>query len=277
MKALILNESLALVTGRDGMFLVNRKDFFIGKALEIYGEYNGTEAAFLRHLIKPGDTVIEVGANIGSHTIGLAKAVGPAGKVFAFEPQRPCYALLQAQIALNQISNIYSYNVGLGQAREKLWVPHVDYAQLGNFGGVALKRESEADSEPVDVVTLDEQLEGVACSLIKIDVEGMEEPVIRGALKLITKTRPTLYVENDRLEKSKSLVTLIFELGYRIWWHIPPLFSPTNFFNVPQNIYGNVASFNMVCCDQVHAAVAQLPEIKSINDPHPAAGPNSNI
>jgi FkbM family methyltransferase len=227
------------------------------------------ESAFLRHLIQPGDTIIEVGANIGSHTVGLAKAVGPAGKVFAFEPQRACYALLQAQIALNQISNIYPYNVGLGQVREKLWIPRVDYTQLGNFGGVALKKEGKADSEPIDVLTLDEQLEGTPCSLIKIDVEGMEEDVIRGALKLITKNRPILYVENDRPEKSKSLVALILQLGYRIWWHIPPLFSPTNFFNVQQNIYGNVASFNMVCCDQVHPAVAQLLEIRSVDDAHP--------
>ena len=54
-------------------------------------------------MVNPGDTVIEVGANIGGHTVGLAKRVGPQGLVIAFEPQRGCFSLLQSQIALNEL------------------------------------------------------------------------------------------------------------------------------------------------------------------------------
>ena len=52
------------MAGRDGYFLVNRKDVYIGRSLEIYGEYAGAEAAFLKTLIKPGNHVIEVGATV---------------------------------------------------------------------------------------------------------------------------------------------------------------------------------------------------------------------
>jgi FkbM family methyltransferase len=271
MQVLVLNDGLAVVAARDGLFLINRKDVYVGKALEIYGEYSGAEATFLKRLVKPGDTVIEVGANIGSHTIGLAKAVGAIGKVYAFEPQRACFALLQAQIALNQAANVVAYNEGVGRTRERLWLPEANYAEPGNFAGIALSKDRTAASESVAVVPLDERLPDAPCALIKIDVEGMEEEVIRGARKLIRRRQPILYVENDRVERSKDLIAFIAALGYRLWWHLPRLFSAENFFRVKENIYGNVASFNMVCARDWHEAFAGLMEITSPDDPHPLA------
>jgi FkbM family methyltransferase len=270
-RAFILDENSALVLGKQGYFLVNRNDFYIGKAIEIYGEYGGIESAFLESLVKLGDTVIEVGSNIGAHTIGLAKAVGQQGRIFAFEPQRACYALLQAQIALNRLDNIHAFNEGGGCTRGQLWMPLIDYAKLGNFGGVAISSEKTPGAEAVNVVTLDEKLGDTSCALLKIDVEGMEEDVIQGGLNLIKKQRPLLYVENDRVEKSKSLVSLLLDLGYHLWWHTPMLYNSNNFFGNQENVYGKVASFNMFCCRGDHASTACLIEIKSPNDPHPLA------
>ena len=271
MRSLILDELLAIVAGRDGTFLVNRKDAYIGRSIEIYGEHGGLEGAFLKSLVQAGDRVVEVGANIGSHTIGLAKTVGALGRVDAFEAQRACYALLQAQIALNQLHNIHAHHQAVGQAAGQLWVPAVNYSEYGNFGAVALSPESAATSEPVEVVTLDERIGDDPCALLKIDVEGMEEEVIRGAVKLIGRHHPLLYVENDRVDKSKSLVALLLGLGYRLWWHTPRLYNPDNFFGVKDNAYGAVASFNMFCCSESHPAAAGLAEIKSPDDPHPLA------
>jgi FkbM family methyltransferase len=271
MRSLILKDNMALLAGRDGYFLVSLNDMYIGRGLACYGEYNAAEAAFLKRLIKPGDHVVEVGANIGAHTIGLAKAVGPHGKVYAFEPQRACYALLQAQVALNQAHNVFAYNQALSRSREPLWIPAVDYAQSENFGGVALTRDAGPAAEAADVTTLDERLAGAPCALIKIDVEGMEEDVIRGGLTVIKTHRPLLYVENDQIAKSRSLISLIQELGYRLWWHIPNLYSAQNFFNMSENIFGETASFNMICSCRQLEAVEGLNEITSPDDPHPAA------
>lgn len=271
MRVVILDDLTAIVTGRDGTFLVNRKDVFIGRSIELYGEHGGLEGAFLKGLLKPGDHVVEVGANIGAHTVGLAKAVGAQGRVDAFEPQRACFALLQAQIALNQLHNIHAHREAVSSAAGQIFVPAVNYAEPGNFGGIALSPERAPTSEPVDVVTLDDRIGDRRCSLLKVDVEGMEEDVIRGATRLIEKNRPLLYVENDRVEKSKPLVALLIGLGYRLWWHIPKLFSPDNFFGVKDNLYGEVASFNMFCCRDAHPASAGLVEIRSPDDPHPLA------
>jgi FkbM family methyltransferase len=271
MRSLALDNNLVLVAGRHGHFLVNLNDVYVGQALALYGEYCDEEAAFLARVVKPGSHVVEAGANIGAHTIALARAVGPHGKVYAFEPQRACYSLLQAQIALNQTHQVQAFNEGLGQSRERLWLPHIDYSKPNNFGGASLSREQRLHAEAIDVTTLDSRLPDVPVLLIKIDVEGMEEDVIRGGSNLIRKHRPLLYVENDRIEKSRSLVALIMELGYRLWWHIPELYSKNNFFQVGENIFGKAASFNMICACHGHEATAGLVEIKSPDEPHPLA------
>lgn len=271
MQTLSLNEDLALVAAKDGYFLVNRHDIFIGKSIEVYGEHGGLETAFLRRLVRPGECVIEVGSNIGAHTVGLAKAVGPNGKVYAFEPQRVCYALLNAQVALNQLTNVFSFCQGVGKTRGQMWLPQVNYKARGNFGGVSLLNEPGAASESIEVITLDEKLGDAGCALLKIDVEGMEEDVVRGALNLIRRQHPLLYLENDRVEKSRSLVSLLLELGYRLYWHTPLLFNSDNHFRLKENGYGSIASYNMFCCHQSHEASAGLVEIKTPDDPHPLA------
>jgi hypothetical protein len=98
--------------------------------------------------------------------------------------------------------------------------------------------------------------------------------VVEGAADLIARSKPFLYVENDRVEGSASLISLIQDHGYRLWWHIPPLFNPDNFFNVKENEFGEFSSFNMLC---VHRSsqwdVEGLTEIGSGTDRHPLAGP----
>ena len=273
MHSLVLNKDLALVAGKDGYFLVNRNDIYIGKAIETYGEYAGLEAETLATLCRAGQTLIEVGANIGSHTVGLAKRVGPTGKVYAFEPQRSCYALLQSQIALNQLHHVVAFNEGCGASRAEMWLPPIDYSVQENFGGVALASSAETGREKVRVGRLDDLKLETPVHLIKIDVEGMERDVIEGARSLIQASKPTLYVENDRVAESASLISLIQGLGYRLWWHIPPLFNPGNFFKVKENIYAKAASFNMLCMHRQRPLKAEgLTEILSASEPHPLAG-----
>src|SRR5258708_39112857 len=133
-------------------------------------------------------------------------------------------------------------------------MPPVDYTRQGNFGAISMLREETSGAEAIDVVVLDEKLGDIPCALIKIDVEGMEAEVIKGGVNLIKKQSPLLYVENDRLEKSKPLVSLLLDLGYRLWWHIPRLYNPNNYFGVNENIYGAVGSFNMFCCRGYHGS-----------------------
>lgn len=268
-----ISPHLSLVTGRDGVFLINTNDTFVGRSLQVYGEYCRDESRMLRQLVHPGDTVMEIGANIGSHTVGLAKAVGPQGRVLAFEPQRACFALLQSQIALNELTNVLAFNQGAGDRSSTFYVPQIDYTAAKNFGGVALAERPSPDHEAVAVVRLDDCCRDLKVHLLKIDVEGMESQVVDGARGLITASRPRLYVENDRIAKSPALIRRLFDLDYRLWWHLPALFHPDNFFGVPENVFGRpITSKNMIGipAEDTKTRIAGLFEITSPDESHPS-------
>jgi FkbM family methyltransferase len=229
---------------RYGQMLYNFRDIYIGRSLELYGEYSEGEVELFRTFVQPGQVVVEVGANIGVHTVFLAGQVGRKGAVVAFEPQRIIYQTLCANLALNNIPNVHCFNTALGAAPGSVFVPPINYWELGNFGGVPLGGYTEGES--VTLFTLD-SYNLSPCHFLKVDVEGMEEQVLRGAAKLIAEKRPILYVENDKPEKAASLPRYIDSLGYTMYWHRPPYFNPANFFANQENVFGNGYSVNMLC------------------------------
>jgi FkbM family methyltransferase len=231
---------------RYGKMLYNVHDVYIGRSLDLYGEFSEGEIDVFRSIVKLGDVVVEVGANIGTHTLFFARQVGPRGRVLAFEPQRVVFQTLCANMALNSVTNTYCINYAVGAQQGSIVVPQLDYTQDNNFGGLALGAWQQGDQVPL--TTLDNILLGLPrCNLIKIDVEGMEQSVLEGAQRSLDRFKPVLYVENDRQEKSADLVRLLDQLGYLMYWHRPPLFNPNNFFNNPQNVFVNIISLNMLC------------------------------
>jgi len=241
-------------------YLLN--DAYIGRSLDVYGEYSEGELALFRDLLRPGDVAVDVGANIGALTIGMARMVAPGGTVIAFEPQRTIFDVLCHNLRQNGLANVTAYRRALGSAPGAIRVPPLDYSGAENFGGVSL---GGAQGEEVEVVTLD-VLALPRLRLLKVDVEGMEREVLAGARQTIGRLQPALYIENDRAERSRALISLLFELGYRLWWHITPLFNPGNFFRHPRDIFGDVVSFNMLGFPRSDAPALQLPEILTPDD-----------
>jgi len=239
-----------LIPTRHGPMWGLRADAYITRSLEFYGEYCKAEADLFRQLVVPGMTVVEAGANIGSHTVMLARACAP-GRLIAFEPQQRAFQLLCANLTMNEIANAAAYPEALGAADGVVELPVVDYAAAGNFGAVA-PHPAVAAGEPwregrtVRLRPLD-ALELPACGLLKVDVEGWEAGVLRGALATIGRCRPVLYVENDRAAQQAELIGLIDALGYHQYWHIAPLFSADNFNGAGEDIFSGAASLNMLC------------------------------
>ncbi len=257
---------LAVKTGtrdcRHGRLSYLLNDAYIGRSLDVYGEYSEGELALFRDLLRPGDVAVDVGANIGALTIGMARMVGPTGAVIAFEPQRTIFDVLCHNLRQNSLENVTAYRRALGSAPGAIRVPPLDYSGAENFGGVSL---GGARGEEVEVVTLD-SLALPRLRLLKVDVEGMEREVLAGARQTTGRLQPALYIENDRAEHSRALISLLFELGYRLWWHITPLFNPDNFFRHPRDIFGDVVSFNMLGFPRRDAPALQLPEILTPDD-----------
>lgn len=241
---------------RFGPMLALAGDRYITGSLEAYGEFSPAEWALLEQLVKPGMTVVEAGANIGTHSVPLARRCFP-GPLYLFEPQQRVFQILCANLALNDIANAFAYPEACAEASGFVVVPPLDYGAQNNFGGVSVQAEAEGVlGQRVRATPLD-ALQLAACHLIKIDVEGFEAQVLRGAAQTIARHRPVLYVENDRQAHQQEVISLIAGMGYQLYWHLPPLFSAGNFKGNPENIFGPVVSINMVAFPNEHGATVQ--------------------
>jgi FkbM family methyltransferase len=191
---------------------------FIGKCLELYGQYSEGEVALMRAFLHEGDTVIDVGANIGAFTVPMAQMVGDKGSVYAVESDPQTFNVLCANLALNGIRNTKPLNgfvaTGEGAVAE---VTNTTSGPVGNPSASAF-------------LTLD-SLELNACHFIKVDVDGGELEVFRSGEMQIERFRPILYFENELRDKSVELLRFVIDtLGYHLYFHPTPLFEPSNFF-----------------------------------------------
>lgn len=235
-----------IVGGLHGTFLVNENDFYIGRAMQLYGEYSEHEWQVLSAFAGSGRDAVEVGANIGTHTVPLARLLGSRGRrLLAVDAQRAVFQMLCANIALNGLLNVQAENVACSDVSGWVTFDEPDYASLGNFGAVEMKPSGGAHR--VRAIPLDELVPaGMDVGLVKLDVEGFEQKVLEGARGTVKRCRPVIYLENDRPQNSRSLIELLWSMDYEMWWHRPLLYRPDNFRGNAENIYGEVGSLNML-------------------------------
>jgi FkbM family methyltransferase len=160
------------------------------------GDYERIETAFVRRHVREGMAVVDVGANLGWFTAHLALLVGPNGRVDAFEPRSDLMDLLTKTMAENRLANVTTHNFALGHQNshgQVIWSVH-DV----NPGGTNLVYSDVAMpdimAQSVVVKTLD------TCTphrvdFIKIDVEGSELLVFKGAKRILSEDRPVILVE----------------------------------------------------------------------------------
>ncbi len=209
--------------------------------------------------------MLDIGANIGCHTVFMAQAMQNSGWIIAIEPQRLTFQLLCANVALNSLFNVQCLNNAVGDSEGTIVVPVLNPASEQNFGGLDLRQHEEG--ETVKKITVD-SLDLHRFQFIKLDVEGMEIMALTGARETISKCKPVLYVENDREENSEGLIRLIASYNYRMYWHLPPLFNPDNHRKNPENVFGNIVSRNMLCIHNDSGInVPNLPKVEVLAAP----------
>jgi FkbM family methyltransferase len=195
---------------------------YIGKCLDLYGQYSEAEIAVIRSLVPAGGTIIDVGANIGALTIPMSRIVGEAGRVYAIESHSETFNVLCANLALNAITNTRPINAFVATSE------NVDTASpvWGKFAYVSRTWATQ-------FVALD-ALDLAACDLIKVDVDGKELEVLRSGEMQIERFRPFLYFENDVRDASRELLGFAMDkLGYDLYWHPAPIFDADNYFGNP--------------------------------------------
>ena len=236
-----------LTTVDSTRFLTNPYDTYVSKSLEVYGEWSYGEVELLSKLLGPESNVVEVGANIGAHTVFIARDICPSGLVYAFEPRRLLFQMLCANVALNGLGNVHALQKAAGSKKDIILEGSMPTNQPSNQGGYPLGT-IPGDSECIEVIVVDEMLSALRpISLLKVDAEGFELDVLIGSQNLIKRDKPCLYLENDRLEKSSDLIKFVMGMNYDLWWHIVHLFRKDNRARTAVNIFGNVCSFNMLC------------------------------
>lgn len=159
--------------------------------------YDQVNRLLARKLLRPGDTYIDIGANYGIQSLAAARIVGPRGQVIAIEPHPATFATLQAHMAINGISNVRSYNVGLSDKPGSLTLAN-DSNHPGTFSFRKLDHARTAVEVPVAVG--DELLATIPMKpetrvLVKIDTEGHEMHVLRGLRNLIAAPNAAFVVE----------------------------------------------------------------------------------
>ena len=225
-------------TTRYGRFYVAREDSVIGRSLQMYGEWAEDEIASYAAFLTDGETIVDVGANIGTHSIALASRF-PRSEIVAFEPQPLAFSLLVANVLASRLPNIYPRNLGCA-AEERLVHVSADYESIGwNIGAFSLvgARDDQVGTLPMPLVALDDVRFRNRVQFLKVDVEGMEEFVLAGAAKLIERDRPIIYfevLEIDRLEGPRKMLN---KLGYELRWLTSEAYNPRNFRLNPKNIW----------------------------------------
>ena len=195
----------------------------IGKCFELYGQYSESEVAMMRSFVRSGNTVVDVGANIGDLTVPLSRMVGDSGRVYALESNPEIFNVLCANLALNSILNVKPINA---------FVATSDKADTGGVWGTSAYVGTTWEPAFVAIDSLDLK----QCHLIKVDVDGKELDVLQSGEMTIERFRPALYFENDIREASPPLLEFAMKtLGYDLYWHLAPVFDENNFFGNATN------------------------------------------
>lgn len=207
-----------------------RLDLREGIDFSIYAfrSFEPSVARAYRELVTPGDVVLDIGANIGAHTLPLAQAVGETGRVVAFEPTAWAFGKLQANLALNPAlaARVRAEQVMLvGDATSPL--PGHIYSSWPLVAGPEVHAQHRGQLMVTDearAVTLDHYAAANAIDrvdLVKLDVDGSEPDVLRGAADTLERHHPLLVMElapyiYDGTDGFERLVGSLTGHGYRI-------------------------------------------------------------
>jgi FkbM family methyltransferase len=165
------------------------------KLVFVFREYYEPELFYIESVLSPGKTFVDAGANVGIYTLVAGRIVGETGRVFAFEPSIQSLPALRKNIELNGLTNVVAFPVALSHISGRAKLYHGPNPGLNSLGKEISWPE---DTEEITTETLDDMVERGYIDhvdVIKVDVQGAEELVLRGAHKVLTTMHPTIIFE----------------------------------------------------------------------------------
>jgi len=203
-------------------FHLNPDDEVISEIMVDSGTWEATETAVIRRLLRPGDTFIDIGANIGYYTVVASKVVGDAGQVIAFDPDPVSFELLKRNVEENDCKNVTLLQKALSSEPGTLKL----FLNESNKGAHRIfDRSGEKEFVEVEAMRLDDYLEAHSgeIQLIKIDTEGAEGLILMGMretlrrhqeVNVLMEFAPKLL--NDSSVGAREVLTEVSSLGFKI-------------------------------------------------------------
>jgi FkbM family methyltransferase len=186
-----------------------------------FGHYEPHFAELFARLVRPGDRCVDVGANVGVHTVRLARLVGPAGEVVAIEPDPGVISRNRRNVELNGLSNVRLHNAAASEAAGQMSLYRPSNADTNRARASLLNHSYlTGESITVPVVTVDDVVGAGRVALIKIDVEGHEGAVVRGAARVIDRDASAVIFEHaaDLIgDTAQSPFEWLAERGYALF------------------------------------------------------------
>lgn len=219
-------ETTITITLADGMRIIvpDSLNLLTAYVLQEQEDWFEDEIKFLRQLVRPGSNVIDIGANYGVYTLSLANLVGPAGRVWAFEPASRTAGLLSASIAANGLGNVLVEQTALSSEAGTARLALNDNSELN---ALVHDPASTGNIETVKITTLDECLERhrwKAIEFVKLDAEGEEEKILRGGSVFLAVESPLIQYEVMAGTKLHlELIEAFAAIGYKSYRLVPGL------------------------------------------------------
>jgi FkbM family methyltransferase len=204
-----------------GKMILNLNDVGISRELACYGVHEVNSTAEVKRIIKPGMKILEVGANIGYYAIMETRLAGETGHLYAMEPSPFNFDLLTRNLKLNGIENYNLYNTAAGSVVGKAKFLLSGRSNLSTF----IEREDLTGEEvDVDVIRLEDFLKDKKVDFIRMDVEGYEGEILKGAEGALSSgNRPKYFfieIHSELLHKKKSsckdIVQFLAKYGYEV-------------------------------------------------------------
>lgn len=206
----------------------------IGLSAAMYGEWLQAELDLLGTLVESGQRIFEFGGDYGVQSIGWSQAVGPTGQVHVFEPRRLHLQVVNANLALNDITNTLVLPFWLGATPAPLMLAHGDIDH--DLGG-----EERVDARRLDDLGLPPP------HLVKVNFPGALGALLEGAWALVQRSRPIFYFRlGETPGQALPAITTLKSLGYRCWSHPAYLYNRHNHAGNRTNAFPGWVSRNVL-------------------------------
>lgn len=204
--------------------MLHRQDTYICDSVTFLGDYEPEEKKVFSVLVKKGNTVLDIGANVGLHSLYFSELVGREGRVFSFEPVQQNYDQIVRNMKLNGITNIIPIHKGLSDVSTKI---NIAAPSNSNNPGAFNLFDTKEPTETVEVITGDFFIESEnikQVDFIKMDIEGYEYFAIKGLAKTLATFKSTVVFEFDSNYHAKTgageedIFELFLKLNYRLYY-----------------------------------------------------------